>query len=532
MATDLEEGDFTSKQISATLIAEKCNDATMNDFLSRCRKLARYVVTEYNPTTKAQERISLRLTTGNAKKGRRTEQLNDFLQANTYISLINDDKYLTPLICDQIVKQFMEWIDTYKLNVVDYIVNLNDSRTAVQPTQLNQQTNQQTQNSQQVLTQSNQQFQNHNSQNSQNFQQNSQNFNTNQNSTSLNSQQTNQISQLNTALNPNLLQNSQEIQNTQNFNSQHIPATTQIPNLNMFPNFDILQKLNKLDKIDDIVKYLDKTKYIVERKTEIVAVLDNFTEVAETGENNTNRIEHLEAKLKEIETNQLKSIDFYSAFFRSQSVEAAARRRTTISNGSIRVVIETKDDEYTVKKTDEFWPKDQKLEQMLELNFGKIYINDKYPGKKKPSGDWLRAPVMCLQVNYNQASKTNTPSHKVAENLVFVKSKTLRATLQIGWDINLVDRKIAESTFVDWKKRGIIFGFKVNRRAKYIIWTEPALVAGDPGIRQHVTVSCPQNLVQLEKPTLQLIMEACQPDRAVYEGKIVVIKPPPVIRTD
>ena len=189
MATDLEEGDFTSKQISATMIAEKCDDATMNDFLSRCRKLARYVVTEYNPSTKTHERISLKFTTGNAKKGRRTEQLNDFLQASTYIALNTDDKYLSPLICDQIVKQFMEWTDTFKLRAVDYIVNLNDSRTVVQPTtQPSQQSIQQTQNSQQFQTQSNQQFQNHNSQNSQNFQPNSQNLNTNQNITSLSSQ--------------------------------------------------------------------------------------------------------------------------------------------------------------------------------------------------------------------------------------------------------------------------------------------------------------------------------------------------------
>ena len=59
------------------------------------------------------------------------------------------------------------------------------------------------------------------------------------------------------------------------------------------------------------------------------------------------------------------------------------------------------------------------------------------------------------------------------------------------------------------------------------MFTEPKLEVSVNKMRKHVTIQCPTNLMKLQNATAELIEEACQPDRTVFGGKVVKIKPPP-----
>ena len=123
----------------------------------------------------------------------------------------------------------------------------------------------------------------------------------------------------------------------------------------------------------------------------------------------------------------------------------------------------------------------------MELSFSKIIVRQQIPGKQKANGDWLKNPVLRLQVNFQHALPNNVAWHKIAEHLIFVKAKNLRGDLGICWELHAIDKRIGDTTFIEWKKSGAIFGFKVNKRAKYILWMEAALAHGAAEVRDHVS---------------------------------------------
>ena len=483
---------FTAQQISGEILIQKTTDLEFNELLGNFRRLARYIISERDIKSGKLVKSSIKVTTGNALPKTKRESIDAFLQAIGYTSLENALEINKKLMHSQIVKVFSEWADSHTKDVREFLVDLDSTSALITktiPHTVNFSANQ---------TFHPSQVEGPNTQPHQSLFSNSQQQHS-QNRTSKNSQ----------------------IQSSETTSSQNEGAT--------FLNYDILQKLNKLDMLDDIAQNLNQAKFMIDRKDEILEVLDSFTDMRVIVEQNQESVEHLDTRIGELEDRQKqsKSINYLTTWFRTQTITAAARRKNIMDQGNIRVTVESSKQEFVEKQGELGWPNSQVIATRLGLNLPKVLILERRPGKYRQNGEWLKQPFMRIQVNYLMASTDNTvPVHKTAENLVFTTSKQVRGDLQIEWDVHTVDKKIAESTFIEWKRDGLIFGYRVNKRAKYILFTEKPLAPGDTKVREHSMVSCPQNLVQLENPTTERIIEACQEDHAVYEGEIVEIKPP------